>query len=359
MRTRVMIMAGGTGGHVFPALAVAEELRARGVDVVWMGTRRGLEAEVVPRAGFEMCWVTVAGLRGKGVVTWIGAPLRLLRALFQSLSILRALRPGVVLGMGGFVTGPGGLASWLLRRPLVLHEQNAVAGLTNRLLEGLACRLLSGFPGVFDGPRATYVGNPVRRGIAAQPGPARRFSARTGPLRLLVLGGSLGAVALNAVVPRAVATMTAHRRPRIRHQAGRRNARKARAEYHAAAVDAEILPFIEDMAEAYAWADLVVCRAGALTLAELTAVGVGSILVPYPHAVDDHQSANARALVEAGAALLAAQAELTAERLGAWLDRYSADRPALLEMARAAHALARPDAAREVADICTEVAARG
>jgi len=354
-----MIMAGGTGGHVFPALAVAEELRARGVEVLWLGTRQGLEADVVPRAGFPIRWVKVGGLRGKGVLVWLLAPLRLTFAALQSVAILLASRPRAVLGMGGFVTGPAGLAAWLLRRPLIVHEQNAVVGLTNRLLRRLARRALSGFPGVFSGARAEYVGNPVRPEIAALPPPEVRWRERSGPLRLLVLGGSLGAVALNEIVPVAVAALAPEARPRILHQAGRRHATTAHSHYRRAEVDADVVPFIEDMAGAYADADLVLCRAGALTLAELTAAGLGAILVPYPYAVDDHQSANARHLVAAGAALLVPQAELTATRLQGWLAQYAGDRSALLQMALAARVLARAHAAREVADICLAEALRG
>jgi UDP-N-acetylglucosamine--N-acetylmuramyl-(pentapeptide) pyrophosphoryl-undecaprenol N-acetylglucosamine transferase len=359
MRTRVMIMAGGTGGHVFPALAVAEELRGRGVEVVWMGTRQGVEAEIVSRAGFEIRWVNVAGLRGKGLLTVLAAPVALLRATIQSLGIVLKIRPRAVLGMGGFVTGPGGLAAWLTRRPLIVHEQNAVAGLTNRILEHLARRALSGFPEVFEGPRSGWVGNPVRREITALPAPHKRFSNRTGALRLLVLGGSLGAVALNETVPQALGGIPPTTRPTVRHQTGRRNIESASSAYRDAAVDGEVVPFIEDMAQAYGWADLVVCRAGALTLAELTAAGVGAILVPYPHAVDDHQTVNARHLSEAGAALLAPQCDLTPESLRQMLEGLTGDRQALLDMAQAARCLARPDAAREVADACLEVTIRG
>ncbi|WJW75008.1 undecaprenyldiphospho-muramoylpentapeptide beta-N-acetylglucosaminyltransferase [Thiohalobacter sp. IOR34] len=352
-RRPILIMAGGTGGHVFPALAVAAELRRAGVAVAWLGTRRGLEARLVPAAGYPMAWIRVSGLRGKGLGRRLVAPFMLALALLQSLWVMLRLRPRAVLGMGGFVTGPGGVMAWLTRRPLLIHEQNSVAGLTNRLLAPLARRVMEGFP---DSLPARYqpihTGNPVRAEIAALPAPEARFAGRHGRLRLLVLGGSLGAQALNEVLPRALAALTPGSRPEVRHQSGERNLEAARAAYAAAGVEAELLPFIDDMAAAYGWADLVLCRAGALTVAELTAAGVGALLVPYPHAVDDHQTGNARYLERAGAGLLLPQAELDADRLAALLDELGADRERLLAMARAARALARPDAARRVAELC-------
>ncbi len=360
MGTRVMIMAGGTGGHVFPALAVAAVLRARGAEVIWMGTRKGLEARVVPEAGFDIRWISVSGLRGKGVGTWLLAPFKLLWASAQALGILLSVWPGVVLGMGGFVTGPGGLVSWFLRRPLVLHEQNAVAGWTNARLVRLASRVLSGFPGVFPAvASALHTGSPVRPEIASLSAPEERLAGRRGPLRLLVLGGSLGAVALNRLVPQAVAGLEPALRPEIRHQAGRRDVDKALADYRTLGVVADVVAFIDDMAAVYAWADLVLCRAGALTIAELTAAGIGSILVPYPYAVDDHQTANARFLVNAGAALLAPQDALSAAQLREWLAGFGQDREKLLAMALAARRLARPQAAQDVADLCLQEAGHG
>jgi len=349
---RVMIMAGGTGGHVFPALAVAAELRQRGAEVFWLGTRRGLEAKLVPAAGIDMEWVSVSGLRGKGAAAWLLAPWRLLWAALQVLVVMLRQRPVVVLGMGGFVTGPGGIVTWLLRKPLLIHEQNAVAGLTNRLLAPLAQRIMEAFPDTFNGRQVVHTGNPVRRAIAELPVPEVRFSGRGGAVRLLVLGGSLGARALNEVMPAAVAQLSL--RPEIWHQAGGRNLDEALAHYRDAAVEARVEPFIDDMAAAYAWADLVVCRAGALTVAELAAAGVGAVLVPYPHAVDDHQTQNAAYLSEAGAAVVVQQRELTRDRLCELLTSL-VDRSRLLAMAQAARRLARPQAAATVAELCWEV----
>jgi len=353
---RVMIMAGGTGGHVFPALAVAAELRARGAEVFWLGTRRGLEAKLVPTAGIDMEWLSVSGLRGKSAGTLLLAPFQLLRAAAQVLMVILRQRPTVVLGMGGFVTGPGGLVTWLLRKPLVIHEQNSIAGMTNRLLAPLAQRVCAAFPNTFRRADVLHTGNPVRRDIAALPAPEQRFAARSGPINLLVLGGSLGARALNDVVPVAVSLMTM--RPTLWHQAGARNIDAARAAYDKAGVTARIEPFIDDMAAAYAWADLVLCRAGALTVAELAAAGVGAVLVPYPHAVDDHQSHNAQYLVQADAALVVQERELTAARLADLLAPLcdATARPRLTAMAQAARRLAHTDAAARVAEQCLEVA---
>lgn len=355
----VLVMAGGTGGHVYPALAVADELSRREVPVVWLGTPKGLEARVVPAAGYPVEWIEVSGLRGKGVVKLLLAPLMLAHALYQAWRVMRRVRPRAVLGMGGFVTGPGGVMAWLNRRPLIIHEQNSVAGLTNRLLAPLAARVLVAFPGSFGAKRPVrQVGNPVRGTIAALPEPQARFAARSeAAIHLLVLGGSLGAAALNRTVPAAIAGLAPETRPVIRHQAGSRDIEGARQAYAGVGVEAEVEPFIEDMAQAYAWADLVICRAGALTVAELAAAGVGAILVPYPHAVDDHQTGNARYLSEAGAGVLIQQAELSVERLQALLAELLDDRPRLLDMARAARELALPDAARRVADSCLELAA--
>lgn len=340
-------MAGGTGGHVFPALAVAEVLRARGHEVAWLGAVRGIENELVPRAGFPLHRLAVAGLRGKGLLALLAAPFRLLRALGQSLDVLRRFDPAVVLGLGGFASGPGGLAAWLTRRPLLVHEQNAVAGYTNRLLARLARRRLCAFPGSL--PRAEVVGNPVRAAIADLPEPARRFADRAGPPRLLVLGGSQGARALNRMLAPALARLEME--VAVRHQAGR-GLEEARAAYAAAGVGAELCAFIEDMAEAYGWADLVVCRAGAMTVSEIAAAGVAALFVPFPHAVDDHQTANAGYLVAVGAARLVRENELTAERLAEELRALLQDRGQLLAMARRAREKAVTDAAERVAAAC-------
>jgi UDP-N-acetylglucosamine--N-acetylmuramyl-(pentapeptide) pyrophosphoryl-undecaprenol N-acetylglucosamine transferase len=356
-RRPVLIMAGGTGGHVFPALAVADELSSRGVPVSWLGSRRGLEARVVPAAGYVLSSIRVSGLRGKGVLHLLIAPFMLAFAVFQSLVIFLRLRPMAVLGMGGFASGPGGLVAWLLRCPLVIHEQNSVAGLTNRLLAPLARYVLEAFPGSLPAARhAVHTGNPVRDAIAALPEPAQRMGERSGALHLLVIGGSLGAQALNRVVPQAVARLSLEARPQIHHQTGQADADAVRTRYRELGSDARVDAFVEDMAAAYAWADLVVCRAGALTVAELCAAGVASILVPFPHATDDHQTGNAGYLADAGAAVLVPQPELTAESLAERLVAYRADRSALLEMASRARGLARPDAARRVAGFCLQAA---
>lgn len=350
----VLIMAGGTGGHVFPALAVARLLRASSHQVVWLGTRKGLEARLVPADGFAIEWLSMSGLRGKGALTLALAPVKLLQSIWQALGIMRRCKPVLVVGFGGFVSGPGGVAAWLTRRPLLIHEQNAIAGYSNRALAHLARRVLSAFPKAFPpGVKDEVVGNPVRAEITAQEPPAVRFARRDGALRLLVVGGSLGAARLNAVVPFAVAQLaeagiTLH----VRHQAGERGIDAARAAYAEARVPGEVTPFIDDMARAYADADLVICRAGALTVSELAAVGVASILVPFPAAVDDHQTFNAQFLVREGAALLIPDRELTADRLAAALRDLCAGRGKLLAMAERARLVARPRAAEDLAAAC-------
>jgi UDP-N-acetylglucosamine--N-acetylmuramyl-(pentapeptide) pyrophosphoryl-undecaprenol N-acetylglucosamine transferase len=357
MGTRIGVMAGGTGGHVFPALAVARLLREGGSEVFWVGTRRGLEAKLVPEQGFPVEWLTIAGIRGKGVAQMLSAPWRLAAALRQAAVILRRRRPSLVLGMGGFVSGPGGLVARLLGIPLIVHEQNSVPGLTNQWLARLAQRVFEAFPGSFPpGRGAEACGNPVRPQIALLPPPAERFAGRSGRARLLVVGGSLGALALNEAVAPAVALLAPALRPVIRHQAGERTLETARSAYRAAGVEADVSPFIGDMAGAYGWADLVVCRAGALTVSELAAAGVGSVLVPYPHAVDDHQTGNARHLSEHGAAELLPQDRLDAGSLGALLERLLGDRRLLLAMAEAARRRATPDAAERIAAACLEEA---
>ncbi len=354
---KVLIMAGGTGGHVFPALAVAHELRQQGVDVIWLGTRQGLEARVVPEAGIPMEFISIAGLRGRGMAGWLLAPLRLSYALIQALRICLRQQPRAVLGMGGFVTGPGGVAAWLLRRPLVIQEQNAVAGLTNRLLSRLARRVLEAFPGSFPkGVKTELSGNPVRADICDLPEPGSRFAEHAGRIRILVIGGSLGAQALNQTLPEALAKLADEIRPEIWHQAGRGKDEAAREAYNKAGIEARVEPFVSDMAEAYRWADMVICRAGALTVSELAAAGLGAILVPFPHAVDDHQTRNALYLSEAGAARLILQTELTPDYLATVLREMLADgRAGLLKMAEAARALAQPEASRRVASACLEV----
>lgn len=353
----ILIMAGGTGGHVYPALAVAEQLRDWGANVVWLGTRKGLEARVVTAAGFRFDAVRVSGLRGKGWLNTLLAPFMLLAAFLQSFAVLWRRRPAAVLGMGGFVTGAGGVAAWLLRRPLLIHEQNAVAGLTNRLLARCAACIMEAFPNTFAaGCRAVHTGNPVRASIARLPAPAVRFAARDEQLHVLVLGGSLGARALNRLLPNTLALLAPAARPQVWHQAGRSHFDEVPRAYAECGVSARIEPYIDDMAQAYAWADLVLCRAGAMTVAELASAGVAAILVPYPHAVDDHQTDNARYLSSADAAILIQQADLTASGLSQLLRELAADRPRLLRMAEAARALAMPAATEQVARWCLQYA---
>ena len=351
----VLIMAGGTGGHIFPGLAVAETLRAQGVPVVWLGAAGGMETKVVPAHGIELHTIAVGGLRGKGLKTRLMAPFMLARALLLSLTVLRRLKPRSVLSMGGYVAGPGGIAARLLHRPLLVHEQNRVAGFTNRKLAMHAQRVMAGFADSL--PNAEWVGNPVRDAIASLSPPAQRMSERNGRPRLLVLGGSLGARALNLAVPQALASMPGEQRPEVLHQCGNRGIDEARNAYADAGVEARIVPFIDDMAGTYAWADLAVCRAGALTLAELTACGLGAVLVPFPHAVDDHQTRNAEALVAAGAAELIQERDLNTKDLAQRLSSLLGNRAALLAMAEAARTLAKPNAAVDSARACVEVAA--
>ena len=351
----VLIMAGGTGGHIFPGLAVAEALRVQGVPVVWLGADGGMETRVVPTHGIKLYTVPVGGLRGKGMKTRLLAPLMLTRALLASLSVLRQVKPRSVLSMGGYVAGPGGIAARLSGRPLLVHEQNRVAGYTNRKLAGYARRVLAGFADAL--PNAQWVGNPVRAAIGALPAPAERMAGRHGRPRLLVLGGSLGARALNTVLPKALAQLAPEQRPEVLHQCGNRGIEEARDAYAKAGVDAQIVPFIEDMAGTYAWADLAVCRAGALTLAELTAAGLGAVLVPFPHAVDDHQTRNAEALVAAGAAELIQERDLDVQALAQRIEALLENRGKLIAMAEAARTLAKPDAAQVIARACVEVAA--
>jgi len=355
MGERVMIMAGGTGGHVFPALAVAEDLRARGMDVFWLGTRNSFEARVVPESGISMEWINVQGLRGTGIKRWLFAPFKLVLALSQALAVLIRRRPRVVLGMGGFVSGPGGVMARLMGIPLIIHEQNAIPGMTNQWLSRIASRVLEAFPGSFGAERqAQLVGNPVRAEIAALPIPADRMAHREGALRLLILGGSLGAQVLNETVPNALAKIAPNLRPLVRHQAGRDKDEAALAAYLSAGVAADVQPFVTDMAEAYGWADLIICRAGALTISELTAAGVAAVLVPFPYAVDDHQTRNAAFLCDQGAARLLPQSELGADSLAACLSELLSDRAQLLKMAENARALAQPESTRRVADACQE-----
>ena len=364
---RILIMAGGTGGHVFPALTIAQELRAQGSHIEWLGTRAGIEARVLSHTDIPLHCISMAGLRGKGLLRKLLAPFMLMTAFVQSLRVISKLKPSCVLGMGGYVTGPGGLAARVLGKPLLIHEQNAVAGMANAMLFPLAWRALEGFPGAFVrklGTRAEgqkkilYVGNPVRADILAIAPPAERLLARKGPLRMLVIGGSLGASVFNELVPAALAGIGGDIRPEVRHQCGRGKLTATLQAYSAAGLagDDHILvsEFIEDMAEAYAWADIVLCRAGASTLAEIAAIGLPAVLVPYPFAVDDHQAANAQALVKVGAATMLSQNALTPQTLRDVLLQCATDRQRLLQQAQAALGASKRDAGLAVARLCLE-----
>jgi len=354
----ILIMAGGTGGHVFPALAVAHELRKQGAQVVWLGTRAGIEARVVPAAGLDIEYVSIQSLRGGGLLRWLLLPLRLNLAMLQSLRILRRRQPDAVLAMGGFAAGPGALMASFLRIPLIVHEQNAIAGLTNRWLVQLADRVLCGFPGAFgDRHGVRVVGNPVRPEILALSTPDMRFAGREGRLRLLIVGGSQGARVFNETLPAALRLLSEAARPQVWHQTGARDAMRVAADYREFLPEAKVSAFIDDMAAAYAWADLVVCRAGAMTVAELAAAGVGAILVPLPTAADDHQTANARFLAERDAAVLLPQSECTADRLAEMINDVAANRAMLARMAINARGGAVTDATEVVARECLEAAA--
>lgn len=347
----IIVMAGGTGGHVFPALAVAEYLRLKGETVIWFGTRTGIEARVVPAADFAIEWLNVQGLRGKGLTTLILAPFRLLLACGQAFVTLMRLRPKAVLGMGGFVSGPGGLMAWLLNIPLFLHEQNAVIGLTNRLLGRLAKKSYFAFPGASPQmPRGECIGNPVRSELIDLPGPEIRLAGREkNPVNLLVIGGSLGAATLNRVIPEAISQLDTDDRPVIKHQCGNAHVENCKQQYLAAKVEAEIFGFIDNMRGVYEWADLVICRAGALTVTELTAVGIASILVPFPFAVDNHQYHNARFLEQHQAARILSEDKLTAVTVAFQLRYFQQNRSALIEMSVRARAQSNMEATEQLA----------
>lgn len=355
----VLIMAGGTGGHIFPGLAVADALRICEVPVLWLGAAGGMEVQLVAAHGISLECVPVSGLRGKGLRARLGAPFMLMRALLASLRVLRAHQPRSVLSLGGYVAGPGGIAAWLTRKPLLVHEQNRVPGFTNRVLARIARRVLAGFPDAFPGSvHAEWTGNPVRAAIAALPPPAQRFAAREGETAtLLVLGGSLGARTLNLRLPDALSLIPQAQRPHVLHQCGAAHVEATRAAYARAQVEAHVEPFISDMAQAYADADLAICRAGALTLAELSAAGLGAILVPFPYAVDDHQTRNAQGFVQAGAAELVQERDFDASKFAHQLQILLGDRERLLAMSQAARKLAKPDAAATIAQRCLEVGA--
>jgi UDP-N-acetylglucosamine--N-acetylmuramyl-(pentapeptide) pyrophosphoryl-undecaprenol N-acetylglucosamine transferase len=353
--TAVLIMAGGTGGHIFPGLAVAESLRRRGVEVRWLGARGGMECRQVPPRGIELDEVDISGLRGKGAARWLLAPWKLLRAVVQAARLLGARRPACAISFGGYAAGPGGLAARLRGIPLLVHEQNRVPGLTNRVLARFAARVLQAFPGTWDErQRPLTCGNPVRREVTALPAPAERLAGREGPVRLLVTGGSQGAQALNRLLPAALALLPADLQIEVRHQCGRNREEATRAAYEAAGIAVTVTEFIDDMAEAYGWADLVVCRAGALTVSEVAAAGLPAVFLPFPHAVDDHQTRNAEFLVERGAAVLLPEVFTEAADLAAVLAGLLQDPGKRLEMAVRARAVAIPDAADRVAALCAE-----
>ncbi len=350
---KIIVMAGGTGGHVFPALSVAAELQARGAAVEWLGTARGIEAELVPAADIQLHCLTIEGVRGKGLLTLVKAPFLLLGAVWQAMQVIRTSGADAVLGLGGFASGPGGIAARLLGKPLVIHEQNAVAGTTNRWLSKVANVVLEAFPGCL--PEAVHVGNPVRPEIA---GVRELECGAERPMHLLVLGGSLGALALNQTVPAALAQLPADERPMVRHQTGKRHIAVTEEAYRQAGVEAQVEAFIEDMAAAYEWADVVICRSGALTVSELTLAGRGALLVPFPFAIDDHQTRNAEWLVNNSAGVLMPQSDMNKEKLAEFIVSVSKDRQQLQTMGRNAKALAMPNAASDVADYCQQVVSR-
>ena len=349
-----LVMAGGTGGHIFPGLAVAEALREKSWRVHWLGGPESMESRLVPARGFAFETIDFSGVRGKGLATLVLLPLRLLKAFWQSIQVVRRVQPDVVIGLGGYITFPAGLMSVLLGKPLVLHEQNSVAGLANKVLAGVADRVFSAFPLVMK--KARWVGNPLRPAFLQQPGPTERLGPRTGPLKLLVVGGSLGAKALNDIVPKALALIPREQRPLVTHQSGAKQIDEARANYAAAGIEAELVPFIDDMAQAFAQADLIVCRAGASTVTEIAAIGAAAVFVPFPHAVDDHQSTNARFLVDAGGGWLMRQSDLTPQWLADLLQK--TERVNLMEHGLRAHSMAKINATAEIVAACEELAPR-
>ena len=354
MTKPLMIMAGGTGGHVYPAMAVADFLKNKGWQIVWLCTEGGMENRLIATKDYQKAMITMRGVRGNGLLGWLLLPAKLAKAFNQSAKALRQYQPNVVLGMGGFAAFPGGLMAKLLGKPLIVHEQNSVAGLTNKTLAHVAQRVLAAFPAAF-GSKAVLVGNPVRENITQIVAPEARLQKHDGALRLLIVGGSLGAQALNEVLPKALAQIPENKRPEVVHQAGEKHIATLLAYYEAAKVKADARAFIEDMAEMYAWADIVICRAGALTIAELSAAGIASVLVPFPHAVDDHQTSNAHYLSDAGAAVLIPQTEFTVEKVVKLLQDLTREK--CLDMAIKARLLGKPEATATVANICMELAA--
>jgi UDP-N-acetylglucosamine--N-acetylmuramyl-(pentapeptide) pyrophosphoryl-undecaprenol N-acetylglucosamine transferase len=352
----ILIMAGGTGGHVYPALAVADNLKEKGFHLFWLGTSKGMEANIVPEHGYPLLKINVAGVRGNGVLRLLLTPFMLMIALFQAMMIMIKVRPIAVLGMGGFASGPGGIAAWLMRIPLLIHEQNAIAGLTNRLLAPFAVSVMAAFPGAFkESEKLTITGNPVRSDIVNLPDPEIRFANRDSKkLKILILGGSLGAKKLNEVIPEALFALASDYQYEIKHQCGERHIDVTKSIYKDHEINGEVMPFISDMAEVYAWADIVVCRAGALTVAELAATGVGSILIPFPYAVDDHQTENAKYLSVEGAAILIQEAQINIEKLKELFIKFYHAPDQLVQMAVKARALSKPQATDDVAKLCLE-----
>jgi UDP-N-acetylglucosamine--N-acetylmuramyl-(pentapeptide) pyrophosphoryl-undecaprenol N-acetylglucosamine transferase len=351
----VLIMAGGTGGHIFPGLAVADVLKQKNIPVRWLGAEGGMETKTVPAAGIEIDLVAISGLRGKGLLRWLTMPMLLLKAVWNARKILEANRPGCAVSFGGYAAAPGGIAAWTKGIPVLVHEQNRVPGMTNKLLARFARRILQGFPGTFpEKDHAEDVGNPVRAAVAAIEAPQQRLAGRSGPIRILVTGGSQGAMILNKTVAAALALLPDNIQFEVQHQAGAKRVAEAVEAYEAASVDADIKPFIDDMAEAYAWADVVICRSGALTVAELAAAGLASVLVPFALAVDDHQTRNAEYLADAGAAVILPQSTLDAATLAEALKPLLSDRKKLVAMACAAREQALPDAAEKVVAACGE-----
>lgn len=352
---RVLIMAGGTGGHVFPGLAVANYLREQGVEVHWLGTNNGLEAKVVPEANIPLHFVNIGGVRGKGIKAFITAPFTIFRAIQQSLRIVKSIKPDAVLGMGGFVSGPGGVAAWLANRPLIIHEQNAIAGTTNKILARFAKRVLEGFPAAFSQrPNVLSIGNPVRNEMINLAPPQSRLMPQR-KLKLLVVGGSLGALALNEIVPQSLNLIPENQRPEVWHQTGEKHFAVTKKNYERLSIDAKLQPFIHDMSAAYGWADIVLCRAGALTVAELCAVGVGAIFIPFPFAIDDHQTANAQYMVSKNAAICIQQKDLTANRLSKIIRDYGNTPEKCLAMAMAAYQLRKTEVTKRIFDIISEL----
>ena len=357
--SRVMIMAGGTGGHVFPALAVAEILMANNVDVSWLGTRKGIESELIPQRGIDLNYLNIEGLRGRGLLALIRAPFKLLSSVLQACSVISQFNPSVVLGMGGFASGPGAVAAKLKGIPLVIHEQNSVAGTTNKLSAKLATKIMQGFPNTFK--QAEWCGNPIRSEIAALHHDSGRLVNRTGPLHVLILGGSRGALAINKMIPQALAAIDSQHRPEILHQVGDKHLELTKSLYLEQGHDIDssaisIVPFIDKMDEAYAWADFVICRAGALTVAELTAVGLGAFLIPFPYAIDDHQTVNGQWLVDSGAAEMLSESNSTAEKLADYIKQIANKRDQCVAMSQCAKKIAKLGAAERVAEVCLEVA---